>query len=90
MTCKELTGFLDDYLAGELPMRKALGFRLHLALCSACRKYVRGYRDTIRLAKGAFGDPEGDLPKSVPRALIAAILAAQAPDTGSRSESQHL
>lgn len=76
MTCRELIGFLADYLDGELPDAVRADFERHLALCPECVVYLDGYRDAIRLSRDAFA-PDGPPPDDVPEALVEAILAAK-------------
>ena len=82
MTCRQLTAFLHDYVAGTLPPRKRAAFEGHLADCPACIEYLRGYRETIRLAKDstAVDDPQAPMPPELVDAIVAAaqvILALQ-------------
>ena len=71
MTCRELTDFLDDYLAGELHPDERRRFDTHLADCPSCREYLRGYRDAIRLSKEALADEEAPMPPELVRAITA-------------------
>jgi anti-sigma factor RsiW len=75
MTCRELAGFLDDYVAGTLDAAQGATFAAHLAACPDCRAYLRGYADTMRLAKDAYADEP--IPPAVPERLVHAILAAR-------------
>jgi predicted anti-sigma-YlaC factor YlaD len=70
VTCEALINkFLVNYQEGTLPLARKIDFELHLALCSACRKYVDSYRKTVRLAKqSASGEEE------VPEELVQIIL----------------
>jgi len=75
LTCRELTEFVADYLAGELaPKRRAL-FEEHLGECPECYAYLRSYAGTMRLAKNAYHDEPA--PAEVPERLVRAILAAR-------------
>jgi anti-sigma factor RsiW len=51
MTCRELIERLLDYVEGTATPDE---FDAHLAGCSSCRAYVDSYRETIRIAHGAF------------------------------------
>ena len=73
MTCRELIEFLADYLAGALAPSERTAFEAHLVDCAECVGYVRGYRETIRLAKDAGAE---DLVDAMPPALVDAILDA--------------
>jgi len=74
LTCRELTGFLADYFAGALPADTRAVFDRHVSECPECNDYLRGYSETIRLAKEAYADvPVAD---DVPERLVQAVLAA--------------
>ena len=77
MTCREFADFLSDYFAGELPEPAQATFDRHMAECPQCVAYLRSVRETIRLGKAAFDDPDEPVPDEVPEALVQAILAAQ-------------
>jgi anti-sigma factor RsiW len=70
MTCEELTGFLADYLDGELPAATRSTFEAHLTVCAACVEYLRTYRDTIRLGRTACEDEAADAPETLVRAVL--------------------
>jgi anti-sigma factor RsiW len=76
MTCREFIDFLADYLSGELPATQQAVFEEHLAICPDCVNYLDTYRETIRLGKAAFADPEDPVPEEVPEELVQAILSA--------------
>ena len=76
MTCRELIGFLDDYVAGSLAPDERLRFETHLSDCPECIGYVRSYRDTIRLSKDACSDLDAQA-LGMPSELVDAILAAR-------------
>ena len=72
MTCRELTDFLGNYVEGRLDSRERTVFERHLAACAECIAYVRGYRETIRLAN----DLRSEETPAMPTALVDAILDA--------------
>ena len=76
MTCRELYGFLDDFLAGILDVLTRQAFERHLERCSSCRKYLASYRSTVTLARDSeLADaPAGTRP---PEELVLAILHAR-------------
>jgi anti-sigma factor RsiW len=76
LSCRELIDFLGSYLDGELAPEPRAAFETHLSVCPACRDYLAGYREAIRLGKQAC-DPEAELPADVPSELVDAILAAR-------------
>jgi anti-sigma factor RsiW len=85
MTCKECIEFLDEYLSGGLapPIRKE--FQRHLDICPPCRAFLATYKDSIRLAAQALGEPNTQSEQAIPEGLVQAILAAKA---GSRRPGQ--
>jgi anti-sigma factor RsiW len=77
MTCRELTDFLADYVAGALEARVRRAFEAHLAECPGCIAYLRGYRATIALAKASAAPADCVPSDGIPDELIDAILAAR-------------
>jgi anti-sigma factor RsiW len=75
MTCRELYGFLDEFLDGRLDALTRENFERHLERCAACRKYLATYQTTVAVARDA---ERGDAParEDAPEALVQAILAA--------------
>lgn len=73
ITCRDLYGFLDDYLAGALDLPARVAFQAHLAMCRACRRYLRTYEAALAVAKTAEAAPL-EVP---PEELVQAILAAR-------------
>jgi len=79
MTCRELTGFIADYLSGELASDQRKAFDHHLSRCPNCVNYLASYEATIAMGRGAFAAGEGDAPADVPEELVRAILSARKP-----------
>ncbi len=75
LTCRELSEFIADYVAGALGPQERSLFDEHLAECPDCRDYLRTYADTIRLAKDAYADDP--VPPQVPEQLVRAILRSR-------------
>lgn len=78
LTCRDLTAFLDDYVAGELGVEERARFDEHLAECPDCLAYLASYVDTVRRAKDAYRDDP--VPGAIPEPLVRAILAARDQD----------
>ena len=51
LTCQELVELVTDYLEGALPRGQRLRFRLHIAGCRNCTRYVEQMRTTIAVAR---------------------------------------
>ena len=78
MTCRDLTSFIADYIAGDLEITVRQAFERHLSLCSNCVQYLTDYRRAIALGKGTLAWADSDeVPADVPEGLVAAILAAR-------------
>jgi anti-sigma factor RsiW len=70
VTCRELTGFLLEYVAGDLPADLRTAFDAHLAACANCREFLAQYRATVvATARAWSGEPAG-----APADLVDAIL----------------
>jgi predicted anti-sigma-YlaC factor YlaD len=80
MTCEEIAEFLADYLEQSLPFRQRMAFRLHLALCRDCRRYLATYEKTQQLIQTLRSDEAVSCGDQVPQELVQAILAARASD----------
>lgn len=76
MTCRELTGFIMDYLAGELPQEVRITFEDHLAICPDCVNYLAAYQGTVELNRRAFADEDARTALDAPEDLVKAILLA--------------
>ena len=74
MTCRELSDFILDYVAGDLPAPLAEVFERHLTACGNCRVYLDMYRAT--LAAGRALGQDTVLPP-LPEDLVQAILLAR-------------
>jgi anti-sigma factor RsiW len=76
MTCRELYGFLDEFLDGLLDAATSRDFERHVEDCASCRRYLASYRTTVGIARRA---EQADQPAAAcaPEALVRAILAAR-------------
>lgn len=76
MTCRELYGFLDEFLEGALDALTRQSFERHLEQCAPCRKYLASYRATVALARDS---ERKDAPArtEAPEELVLAILYAR-------------
>jgi anti-sigma factor RsiW len=77
ITCHELIDFLHLYLEDGLPEERRMEFDRHLAVCDACRAYLRQYEEAIRLGRAAFADAEAPPPEDTPEELVQAVLKAR-------------
>lgn len=51
LKCRDILEQADAYLTGHLNTWQLLQFRLHLALCSNCRRYVRQLKLTQQVSQ---------------------------------------
>ncbi|HEY9567163.1 MAG TPA: zf-HC2 domain-containing protein [Thalassobaculum sp.] len=77
MTCEEFEATLVDYLDGMLGPLARRQVDLHIRLCPHCRRYLRAYDRTRRLAGAALRQDEEPALQAVPEDLVQAILAAR-------------
>ncbi len=45
--CKDVAKEANDYIDGNISLRKRFGLFLHLIVCSCCRNYLQQIRSTI-------------------------------------------
>ena len=76
MMCRDLYGFLDEFLDQRLDVTTRLNFERHLERCAACRRYLTTYETTLRVARVA--EQRDEVNTEAPPGLIQAILAARA------------
>lgn len=79
MTCRDVYGFLDEFIEGALDASTRQNFERHLDRCLSCRKYLATYRATLVAARGselADTPATGDAPEDLVRAIVAARTAA--------------
>jgi len=74
ITCRELSDFIGDYLAGGLTPKQHAAFDRHMAVCPECRDYLESYKMTVAMGKSAFDNLNDPPPPSLPPGIIKAIL----------------
>ena len=81
LSCQELVQFLDEYVENTQPDGVRAEFERHLESCPDCVDYLKTYRDTISLARGACAeDPSAPPPDDIPDELIQIILKSRSAD----------
>jgi anti-sigma factor RsiW len=70
VNCREISGFLHDYVAGELEPDVLAEFNRHLDACPNCRTFLSQYQDTIALGRTVAGAPVPDLPEDLVKAVL--------------------
>lgn len=72
MNCREVIGFLMEYLDGALAAAERSEFEKHLAVCISCVAYLRTYEQTVRMEVTTRIEEV-----TVPEELVRAILASR-------------
>lgn len=82
MTCRELTDFLSDYVADDLPDHIQREFEFHLRLCRDCKVFMVQFRETVHAGQDAFADAPGaaPMPEGLIRAIMLAVTRTRPPD----------
>lgn len=75
LTCEEVDGFLYNFHEGNLSYTESIKFKLHLSMCSECRAYVHGYKNTIRVSQTGF--IKANPIEKVPEELMQVILKSR-------------
>ena len=52
LKCKDVAGKASDYHDGSLPLSERLGMKLHLFMCSHCRRFMRHLALSLRYLSG--------------------------------------
>ena len=73
ITCRELIGFIADYMDGVLPPDALDDFRRHIEHCVSCRAYLQSYEWTMRVGKVSVLENDAAA-EDVPEELVEAIL----------------
>ena len=77
MTCRELSDFLREYFAGELPAGVSTEFEMHIEHCGNCDVFLAQYRQTIALGKSVGQYEALDVPEELIAAIVQSIRAAE-------------
>jgi len=72
VNCREVIGFLMEYLDGALAAGERSEFEKHLAVCRSCVAYLRTYEQTVRMEVTTRIEEV-----TVPEELVRAILASR-------------
>lgn len=76
LTCRDVENFLIDYVDDELGFMTRLQFRMHIAMCRDCKKYLQTYINAIHMEKQIFEHPDDEAIGNVPDEILHAILSA--------------
>ena len=78
MNCRDLSGFLEDYFAGELPEPVSAEFSTHLSGCGNCTVFIEQYRQTIVAGRTICTEEETiEVPAELVEAIVAALKAVE-------------
>jgi len=79
MTCRDVSGFLLEDVAGEIPAHLAGDFQRHVEACQNCRALRAQYEQTIASSRAAFaGEAETmEVPEDVVRLMMQTLPEAR-------------
>ena len=77
MTCRELSDFLREYFAGELPSQVSSEFEMHLQHCGNCDVFLTQYRQTIEFGHSLGHQPALEAPEELIDAIVRSIKSAE-------------
>jgi anti-sigma factor RsiW len=72
MTCREVIGFIMDYVDGVLAPAERSEFEKHLAICRSCVAYLRTYELTVKMEITTRIEEV-----TVPEELVRAIMSSR-------------
>ncbi len=83
VTCKHFDKLLDDYLAGRLGKVRSFVFRMHMALCPPCKRYLDDYRKVVDAARDQCKHETSSSPMSsdIAEAISRAMVGDSSPDS---------
>jgi hypothetical protein len=56
-SCKDISALVSQAMDTQLPLKKRLSIRLHVSMCSLCRRYEKQLR-LLREGMRLYADPE--------------------------------
>ena len=54
LKCKDVVDRTSYYTDPSLPFHKKIGWRMHLLMCSSCRRFTRQFKLTIETARAVL------------------------------------
>jgi predicted anti-sigma-YlaC factor YlaD len=72
MTCREVIGFLMEYLDDALAPAERAEFEKHLVICRSCVAYLRTYQQTVKMEIATRIEEV-----TIPEELVTAIMSSR-------------
>jgi predicted anti-sigma-YlaC factor YlaD len=72
MNCRDVIGFLMDYIDGVLAPIERTEFEKHISICHSCVAYIRTYQQTIKMEIASRIEDV-----TIPEELVRAIMASR-------------
>jgi anti-sigma factor RsiW len=72
MNCRDVIGFIMDYIDGVLAAAERSEFEKHLSVCHSCVAYIRTYKQTIKMEIASRIEDV-----TIPEELVRAIMASR-------------
>jgi anti-sigma factor RsiW len=73
MTCRDVTDFLDAFVANDLAPEVRGTFERHLGGCVNCQHFLQQYEQTVAAGKCACDNEHVEIPEDLVKAILAAI-----------------
>jgi cytidine deaminase len=51
LKCRDVVHQASDFVDKNLPWHRALGIRMHVMICAHCRRFMRHFNTTIKVAR---------------------------------------
>jgi anti-sigma factor RsiW len=67
ISCKDITELITDYVEGVMPFTDRMSFRMHIAMCPPCKRYVEQMKLTVETTGQLPSEP---LPEHVESELM--------------------
>jgi anti-sigma factor RsiW len=72
MNCRDVIGFLMDYIDGVLESAERTEFEKHISICHSCVAYIKTYQQTIKMEIASRIEDV-----TIPEELVRAIMASR-------------
>jgi anti-sigma factor RsiW len=73
VNCREVSGFLLDFVDNELPADAVAEFQRHIEACANCHEYLDQYRRTIARGQALGQTVEPPIPDDLVKAVLDTI-----------------
>ena len=79
LSCKEVTALASAYVDEDLPFRRRLALKMHLAMCGHCRRFVHQFRRLRAALAGRVRQADQAADSVLVERILARLPASPAP-----------